>query len=346
MDESTKKITQIPRTMKDNKRRKFIRQSLATGLGFGILTTANAFKSKTNVEPPKKVGMIGLDTGHSVAFVKALNSAKNNEFDNYKVVAAYPKGTDNILEWKNRIPEFTAEVKRHGVEIVNSISELVQRVDFVILTTIDGNKHLEQALPVFEAGLPVFIDKPFAASIEDARKIAKGAKKYSTPMFSSSSLRFLKGADKIRNGSLGSVYGVEAYSPAHIEPHHPDLFWYAVHGIEILFTLMGTGCKWVERTFTNDTDLVIGMWDEDRIGTFRGIRKGKGGYGAVVYAEDGIEYLNKFDGYNGLLHEIIKFFETKKPPVAIQETLEIFAFMEAAEQSKHLNGERIYMNTI
>lgn len=331
--------------MKGNHRRKFLKQSLTAGLGLGIVTAANAFHEPTT-EPAKKVGMIGLDTGHSIAFVKALNTAKNHEFDDYKVVAAYPKGTDDILEWKNKIPEFTAEVNKHGVETVNSISELLQKVDFVILTTIDGNKHLEQVLPVLKSGVPVFVDKPFAASIEDARKIAQAADKYHTPLFSSSSLRFMKGAREVRNGSLGTVNGVEAYSPAHIEPHHPDLFWYGVHGVEILFTLMGTGCQWVERTYTYDTDLVIGMWDNERIGTYRGIRKGKGGYGAVVYAEEGIEYLNNFDGYNGLLHEIIKFFNTHQPPIDIEETLEIFAFMEAAEQSKHRDGERIYLSSI
>lgn len=319
---------------------------MAASLGFGFLNPTDLLSVETKPAPVKKIGMIGLDTGHSPAFVKALNTAKGDEFNNYKVVAAYPKGTENILEWKNRIPEFTAEVKKYGVEIVDSIFDLLQKVDFVILTTIDGNKHLEQVLPVLEAGLPVFVDKPFAASMEDARKIAHAAEKYNTPIFSSSSLRFMENADKIRNGSLGSVIGVEAYSPAPIEKHHPDLFWYGVHGVEILFTLMGTGCKWVERTYTDETDLVIGMWDNDRIGTFRGIRKGKGGYGAVVYAEEGIKYLNKFDGYNGLLHEIIKFFDTKIPPVTLMETLEIFAFMEAAEQSKHNNGKKILLSEV
>src|SRR5690606_3939923 len=172
-------------------------------------------------------------------------------------------------------------------------------------------------------------DKPFAASMTDARKMAEAAEKYDTPMFSSSSLRFLTGASDIRNGSLGRVNGVEAYSPAYIEEHHPDLFWYGVHGVEILFTILGTGCQWVERTYTADADLVVGMWEGDRIGTFRGIRKGQGGYGGMVYAENGIQLLNDFKGYDGLLREIVRFFDTGNPPVEIEETLEIFSFMQA-----------------
>lgn len=332
--------------MNESDRRSFIKNSILTGVGLSVLNPTRSLASRGRSQSIKKVGMIGLDTGHSPAFVKTLNSATGNEFGNYKVVAAYPKGTELITEWKNRIPEFTAEVQKQGVEIVDSIPRLLEMVDYVILTTIDGNKHLEQAMPVFEAGLPVFIDKPLAASLEDAIKIKQASLKYKTPMFSSSSLRFLHGAQDIRNGKLGRVNSVEAYSPAHIEEHHPDLFWYGVHGVEILFTLLGTGCQWVERTFTPDMDLVIGMWKGDRVGTFRGIRKGQGGYGGLVYAENGIELLNNFDGYSGLLHEIVRFFETRNPPVDINETIEIFAFMQAAEASKNQDGKRIYLNEL
>lgn len=327
-------------------RRRFLKDSFTVGMGLSLISPFQTFIKSEEHSTIKKVGMIGLDTGHSPAFVKSLNTAKNGEFQNYKVVAAYPKGTENIMAWKNRIPEFTAEVEKYGVEIVDSIPALLDKVDYVILTTIDGNKHLEQALPVFEAKLPVFIDKPFAASIEDARKIAKAAEASGTPMFSSSSVRYITGAKEIINGSIGRVKGVDAYSPAHIEEHHPDLFWYGVHGIELLFAIMGTGCQWVQRTYTEDTDVVVGQWADHRIGTFRGIRKGKGGYGCHVFGEKEIKLLNQFGGYGGLLFEIVQFFETKIPPVPIHETLEIFTFMEAAERSKHQNGERIFLDSI
>ena len=131
--------------------------------------------------------------------------------------------------------------------------------------------------------MPVFIDKPFAASLADAYAIADAAKKYNVPLFSSSSLRYINGAKKIAEGEIDAVIGADAHSPAHIEEHHPDLFWYAVHGVETLFTIMGAGCKSVQRTYTKDTDVVVGVWENDRIGTFRGIRLGKGGYGVTVY---------------------------------------------------------------
>jgi len=321
-------------------RRDFIKKTALTGFGLGIAGSVAGLYDRT--DKGKRIGMVGLDTGHSEAFTRSLNNPlAEDKFLGYRVVAAYPKGTENILEWKNRIPEITKKVESHGVEIVNSMDELLNRVDVVLITCIDGNRHLEQVMPVFEAAKPVFIDKPFAGSLSDAYAIADAAKKYNVPLFSSSSLRYINGAEEIADGKIGSVIGAEAYSPAHIEEHHPDLFWYAVHGVETLFTIMGTGCISVQRTFTEDTDLVVGVWEDKRIGTFRGIRKGQGGYGVSVFGENGISVLNEYAGYEPLLVKICEFYESGKAPIPIEETLEIFAFMQAAEVSKESGGTSI-----
>jgi predicted dehydrogenase len=331
--------------MKNTNRRNFIKRTAITGVGLGLTGSVSAYFNET--EMGKRVGMIGLDTGHSTAFTSSLNDPlAGDKYNGYKLVAAFPNGTDNITEWKNRIPEFTKEVQKQGVEIVGSIEELLEKVDVVILTCIDGNKHLEQVLPVFKAHKPVFIDKPFAGSLTDAFAIADAAKQYNVPMFSSSSLRYIEGAEEIANGKLGKVIGVDAYSPAHIEEHHPDLFWYGVHGVEILFTIMGTGCKSVKRTFTEDTDVVVGVWNDNCIGTYRGIRKGQGGYGATVFGEKGISVLDKYNGYDPLLVKISQFFKTGIVPVSTAETLEIFAFMQAAEESKLQGGVSVEIESV
>jgi hypothetical protein len=182
--------------------------------------------------------------------------------------------------------------------------------------------------------------------LSDAYAIADAAKKYDVPLFSSSSLRYIQGAEEIAGGKIGAVIGAEAYSPAHLEEHHPDLFWYAVHGVETLYTIMGTGCKRVQRTFTEDTDLVVGVWEDERIGTFRGIRKGQGGYGATVFGEQGISVLNEYAGYEPLLVKVCEFYESGKAPIPIDETLEIFAFMQAAEESKHQGGISVELEPV
>jgi predicted dehydrogenase len=328
------------------KRRSFIKTAAAGSLGIGIAGKSAAF-SKDQDPAKKRVGIIGLDTSHSVAFTSALNDpSAGPEFGGYKIVAAYPKGSSDIKSSADRIPGYTEDVKKLGVEIVNSIEDLLKKSDVIMLETNDGRLHLEQALKVMKAGKTMFIDKPIAASLSDAIAIYNAASHYNVPVFSSSSLRYISGAEEIAKGSVGKVLGADTFSPATIEKTHPDLFWYGVHGVEALFTVMGTGCKSVTGTFTNDTDQVTGLWSEDRIGTFRGIRKGKSDYGGTVFGEKGIVTLGKYSGYNPLLIEIIRFFQTGVTPVKPAETIEIFAFMAAAAESKKLNGETVLIESV
>jgi predicted dehydrogenase len=324
-------------------RREFIKTSSAGTIGLGVAGSIPSVYGLSSAVQ-KRIGIIGLDTSHSTAFTKALNDpSAGPEFSGYKVIAAYPKGSLDIKSSTDRIPAYIEEVKKSGVEIVDSIEELLKRVDFVLLETNDGRRHLEQALIVIKAGKPLFVDKPVAASLSDTIAIFEAARKYNVPLFSSSSLRYISGAKEIAEGSVGKVLGADTYSPATIEKTHPDLYWYGVHGVETLFTLMGTGCQRVSRTFTENTDVVVGVWKDNRVGTFRGTRAGRGGYGGTAFGEKGIITLGEYQGYNPLLIKIIEFFNTGTAPVTAEETIEIFTFMEAAEVSKQRGGITVEM---
>jgi predicted dehydrogenase len=291
-------------------------------------------------EKPLKVGIIGLDTSHAIAFTRELNHPQAGpDVAGCPVVAAYPKGSPDIESSVSRVPGYTAEMQKLGVEIVDSIDELLKRVDCVLLETNDGRPHLEQALPVFKAGKPVFIDKPVAGSLADAIAIYKAAEKFKCPTFSSSSLRYAKGAQELRGGALGKILGCDAFSPCSLEPTHPDLYWYGIHGCETLFTVMGPGCESVTRVSTPEFDLAVGKWSDGRIGTYRGIRsKGGSGYGGTAFGERGIREIGPYGGYRPLIVEIVKFFRSRQPPIDPKETLELYAFMEAADESKRRGG--------
>ena len=333
--------------MNQIKRRDFIRTASAGVAGIGIMNSPFGFVSQSKGQAGRKVGIIGLDTSHATAFTKALNDpAAGPEFGGYKVTAAYPKGSDDIKSSYERIPGYTEEVKKLGVEIVGSIDDLISRCDVILLETNDGKMHLGQALQVMKAGKLMFIDKPIAASLADAIAVFNAASYYKLPLFSASSLRYGSGMAEIKGGSIGRIIGADTYSPATLEKSHPDLFWYGVHGVESLFTLMGTGCKSVSGIFTDDTDLVTGLWNDNRIGTFRGIRKGKSDYGATAFGEKAVVQTGKYNGYNPLLVEVVKFFQTGIPPVAPEETIEIFAFMTAASESRKLNGAEVLIQSV
>lgn len=291
-----------------------------------------------------KIGIIGLDTSHSIAFTNFLNGQeKKDEYKDFKIVAAYPYGSKTIQSSYDRIPVYVQQVEEFGVEIVSSIDELLQKVDFVMLETNDGNLHLEQAYQVFKSGKPLFIDKPLGATLAQSIAIFQLAKEYDVPVFSSSSLRYMPRTQKIRNGEFGKVIGADCYSPASREKTHPDFGWYGIHGVETLFTIMGKGCVSVNRMSAEGTDVVVGLWGDGRIGTFRGIREGKSSYGGMVFTDKGIEPVGPYEGYEYLLREILIFFRTGTSPVSEDETLEIFTFMQASNESKRKNGQIILM---
>lgn len=298
-----------------------------------------------------KVGIIGTDTSHVPAFTKLLNDPKEpGAIPGARVVAAFKGGSADVESSYTRVEKFAAEIHdKYGVEIVASIEDLLTKVDAVLLESVDGRPHLAQVRPVLKAKKRVFIDKPFAASYADAKEIVRLSRESGTPFFSSSSLRYAADIVALKNKSeLGGIVGAMAFSPSPTESHHPDLFWYGIHGVETLFTLMGTGCESVTRTNTAGADVVTGKWKDGRVGTFRGIRDGKQDYGAVAFGAkaNGLTTPPMKVDYRNLLVEIIKFFQTGVAPVQPEETLEIMAFMEAADLSKARNGAPVMMSEV
>jgi hypothetical protein len=292
-----------------------------------------------------RIGIIGCDTSHVIAFTEVLNNQQaKGHVPGGKVVAAFRGGSPDIPSSANRVEEYSAKLKeQYGVRFYDTIEELCENVDAVLLESVDGRPHLEQAKPVIKARKPVFIDKPMAGSLREVIEIFELAKKAKVPVFSSSSLRFAKNAQAARNGAIGKVSYAETYSPCSLEPHHPDLFWYGIHGVEALFTVMGTGCQSVQRGTTADGKIeVAGTWSRGRKGVFREDK----GYRGGAKGPKGEMEVGSFDGYEPLVAAIMEFFQTGIAPVKPAETIEMFAFMEAADESKRRGGAPVKIKTI
>ncbi|MDP1563074.1 MAG: gfo/Idh/MocA family oxidoreductase [Pirellulaceae bacterium] len=291
-----------------------------------------------------RIGMIGLDTSHVPAFTKIFNDPQAaGEMASMRVVVGFPGGTD-FPPSRDRVAGFTQQLREMNVAIADSIPELLTQVDAVLLESVDGRIHLEQVLPVFQAGKPVFIDKPLAGSLVDAVAICELSKRYNVPFFSCSSYRFTPAVVELTNdASLGSIQGVATWGPCTYQEGTPDMYFYGVHGIEALYTLMGPGCKAVSRIQTGDADLLSGEWADRRIGTYRGIRTHASTFGATVFGANKIVHSGPAGGYEPLCAEIAKFFRTGVAPVDASETLEMFAFMEAADESKRRGGAPVQL---
>jgi len=283
-----------------------------------------------------RIGIIGFDTSHVPAFTRLLNDADDPfHVPGGRVVVGYPSFSEDLEASYSRVDGFVRDVtETYGVRLVDSPEKVVEQVDAVLLESVDGRRHLAEARPVIEARRPLYIDKPMAANYADAAAIAALAREHGCPVFSSSSLRYDANITRLRgDAGLGAILACDAFSPATLDPTNPGLFWYGVHGVEILYTFMGTGCKEVTAHASDAYDLVVGSWPEGRIGTVRGLRAGARDYGATVYGENRVAqttYNKQIPMYAKLLEQIVAFFRGGPVPVPLDETLEIMAFMQAA----------------
>jgi hypothetical protein len=291
-----------------------------------------------------RLGVVDFDTSHVVAFTQRLNHidiSKDQWVDGAKVVIGCPG--ESVLS-PERIPEYTKKMEAYGAPLVKTPEEMLGKIDGVLIESVDGNSHYKRALPFLEAGVPMFIDKPFTCSLREAKALAELAESKNVPIFTCSSLRYGLEVIEIQNkaAEVGKILGAEVCAPAPTHPRNPGLFHYGIHGVETLYALMGPGCEALWSVSNADADVVTGLWKDGRIGTMRGIRKGQSGYGFTAYCEKAIvrTSINANYIYRELLKRIVKMFETGKPPIPIAESVEIVAFIEAAMQSSMNNGAK------
>lgn len=291
-----------------------------------------------------RLGIIGLDTSHSVRFSQLLNDKDSDDaiVRRFEVVAAYPYGTTTIESASSRIPKYIEEIRQYGVKVVDSIQEVLDQVDGVFIETNDGRLHLEQAIEVFKSGKKVFIDKPMGATLGQTIAIFRLAEKYGVKTFSSSALRFSKKTQELSKGTYGKVLGADCFSPHNPEPTHPDFGYYGIHGVEMLYTVMGTGCEKVSRIHSDSGDIVTGCWEDGRLGSFRALVGGFSIYGGNAFFKKGPAVpVGAYEGYKPLLDAILTFFDTGVLPVSPEETIELFAFMKASNMSLERGGKYV-----
>lgn len=288
-----------------------------------------------------RLGVLDFDTSHVVEFTKRLNHvdiAETQWVDGAKVVAGCPGESKLSPE---RIPGYVEQMKKYGVPLVDKPADLIGKVDAVLIEAVDGSVHWDRARPFLEAGLPCFVDKPFTCSVADARKLVELAEKKKVPVWSSSSLRYAtEVTEYAADQKRGKLEGCQVYGPASLHPRNPGLFHYGIHAVEMLYTLMGPGCVRVTCVSEKGADVATGQWKDGRLATVRGIRTGAAGYGFTGFAEKAVTTKPVGTGviYRELLKRVVETFKTGKPAVPPAETVEIVAFIEAANASAANHG--------
>ena len=333
---------------------------LAAVIIVGSILTADS----SQAAKPVRVGILGFDSYKALAYTKLFHKppADNPDLVGLRVVAAWPGGSPDLEETIVDIKRWKPYLAKQGVRIVDSVEEVLLQSDVVMIMSLDGRAHLELAKQTLRAKKPVYIGRPMAASLDDVIEIFQLAEQHQTPLFSCSQHRYSPGFIGMRDHpEVGKVRGCDVYGGCPIVAHHPDLFWHGIHGIETLYTIMGPGAVSVTRAYSPETELVTGIWKDGRIGTFRGIRKGAVKYSALVFGDKGVGPAGKYGyaapvkgvvpksrymGYEGVATELAKFYKTRKLPISPSETIELFTFMEAAHESKRLNGIPVRLDEV
>lgn len=342
-------------------------RALSLGLALALVALLHPLRAADLL--PVRVGILGLDNYQGLAYAELFNNPKaEGDLAGVQVVAAYPIGSDDypesaalIARWKETFARFGSDTEKgpmkdyHPVAMVGSIGELLGRCDAVMIMSLDGRLHLKQAIPVLEAGKRLYIGRPLASSLTDAVAILKLAESTGTPCFSSSQHRFSPGFVGMRDHpEVGKVLGCDVYGGYDLKAPKADELIRPLHSVETLYTIMGPGVRSVSCSSTPLAESFTLVWKDGRIGTYRGIKEGKVKYSATVFGDLGVSTAgiyghgvpsqgvvpvkDKYMGYEGIAHEMATFFKGGPLPVASSETLEIFAVLQAAEQSKARGG--------
>ena len=289
-----------------------------------------------------RLGIIGTDTSHVIEFTKLLNdSSSPQHVPGARVVAAFKGGSKDMPDSYKRVDKFAEELRtRWNIEFVPDIPSLCRKVDGVMIESVDGRQHLDQVKQALASGKPLWIDKPLASSLADAQEIVRLSGEAGVPWFSASSLRYA-----VPSGTLPDTSGVIAWGAGPLGREQLDLAYYAIHVVELLYAVLGPGCEEVARTHTDGADVIVGKWKGSRTGEVRALRPDSE-YGLVMFHAGGKATVspNVDASYRPLVADIVKFFESKQPPVSNAETLEVIEFMDAAQRSMSLGGAPVRLH--
>lgn len=297
-----------------------------------------------------RLGIVDFDSSHCIEFTRRFNNVgvdSDQCVQGARVVMGCP---GRSLMQPERIPGFTQQVESCGVKLVENPVDMLGEIDAVLVLSLCGAAHLERVQPFLEAGLPAYVDKPFACSLTDAEQIIQLATNHNQVVFGTSALRF--SAELVELSEIvsrtGPIHGAFSYGPAKRADGNPGLFHYGIHATEMLFALMGPGCESVATNFVDGAEVVTGHWRDGRIGTLRGNRVGGTTYGFVAFCENSVierQVSTRF-AYRNLCQQIVTSFQTGVAAVAPEITLEVIRFVLASLQSEQSNGATIRLDSI
>lgn len=269
-----------------------------------------------------KIGFIDyyIDEWHANNYPQMIRESSYG--DRFTVALAWEETT---LEGKMGIDEWCAQ---QGVARASSIEQVVEECDCIVVLSPDNpERHEDLARLPLSSGKPVYVDKPFAPSLAAGRRMVERARAHGTPMMSSSALRF----DSTVENAVEQVQGQRV---RFVGTRGPGVFEiYAIHQVEPLVRLLGTGAQRVMQCGNADTKLMVIDYGDDRRGVINMIPNHPFALSAS-YGEGGVVVVDSMsDFFQRFIEAMLAFFDSGVSTVPVEETLEIAAILEAGAEA-------------
>lgn len=256
--------------------------------------------------------------------------------------------TDNQHDWPNPndIANWKSDTLSMGVKEADSLDQMLDSVDSVLVLAVNGNRHRELALPSLERGIPTYIDKPLTCNLAQAQQILDVSRRSNARAYSASSLRFITEIPRLDFEKLGKIVAVDAYGAGELLDMMPDLWHYGCHSIEMVDAIFaaagqGPGVNRVSAIRTDDRHLVDYEYTDGRYVRMRLERRGTWSFGATVHGEKAVQQfvVDFAPVYTRLVEGMVRFFEGGPAPVALRDIVENVALMEAGNRSIAADGQ-------
>ncbi|MCX7805715.1 MAG: Gfo/Idh/MocA family oxidoreductase [Planctomycetota bacterium] len=281
-----------------------------------------------------KLGIVGSDNSHAIHFSQRCNLPDHPQrVEGARVVAICGKD-----------PKRTREVAEQGrIEaIVGSPAEMVGKIDAGLVVYRHGGLHLENARPLLEAGIPVFVDKPLACSVADAKAILEIAEWKNVPVTSFSTVRLAQSTRKFIAETLpkcGRPFSAVFTGPCDPKSEYGGIFFYGIHAIEMMFEFLGYDIADVSARRIGNHTIATVRYADGTIGIQNMLCGGRG-FSASVHGKGG-DFFFPYDdstAYSDGLRTMIEMFRTRTRPYTDEQLLSSPRLLEAIEKSVAAGG--------
>ncbi len=280
-----------------------------------------------------KIGIVGAENSHTAAIAKVINVEK--KIEDFSVTHVW--GETNAFARKaaedGQIPNIVAEP-----------ADLIGQVDAAVVDHRHGKEHLPAAQPLLEAGLPLFIDKPFCYRTAEGRAFLRRAAELGVPVCSFSVLPHQEAFKRLKRemGELGAIYSVVSTGACDIRSEYGGIFFYGIHQVDMVLRLLGYDLSYAQVIRGSGKNHVATItYKNGAVATMNLIGAGPARFHLSVIGEEGrLDQEIAFDEspYLAGAVEFCQMFRTGKTEETEQSMLGPVAVLEALEKSIERKG--------